>query len=421
MPDLSANSRAQRLRIYIGESDRWQGKPLYAALLDTLRTLKIAGATVTRGVAGFGAKSHLHLVSIESLAADLPLVIEVVDTPEQITRAIDRVNPMVREGLITLEDVQVIKYTHRYFNPLPADRLVSEAMTREVTSIQSDAGVQAAWKLMLTKAIKVLPVVDSTGKVAGILTDEDLLERAGIQQRLSVAINMNQAEIDRELIGLAGSALKVADVMTKPVITVLDHENLGAATYQMIKAGLKRLPVVDDSGQLVGILSRLDILRQVATTSTSLPTPQALTGAVQTVKDIMTTDMPLVAQEDDLAAIINKFSQSNSTRLIVIDAAGRAIGLISDSDVVARVQPAEQRSILNALRHVGKPPTGTETAFDLMSRGCLTCTPDLSTVEATKLMLAKGRKWLVVVDDQGRPLGLVDRRLLLESLVSVNP
>jgi CBS-domain-containing membrane protein len=420
MPDLSANSRAQRLRIYIGESDRWQGKPLYAALLDTLRSMKMAGATVTRGVAGFGAKSHLHVATIEALSTDLPLVVEVVDTQERITQAIDRINPMVREGLVTLEDVQVIKYTHRFRNPLPADRLVSDAMTREVASVQFDAGVQAAWKLMLAKAIKVLPVVDGSGKVVGILTDEDLLERAGIQQRLSVAIRMNQDEIDRELITLAGSALKVADVMTKPALSVLDHENLGAATQLMIKAGLKRLPVVDDSGKLVGILSRLDILRQVATTSTVLPQQPISTGAVQTVKDIMTTDMPLVNQEDDLTAIIDKFSQSNSTRLIVIDSERRAIGLISDSDVVARVQPAEQRGILDALRQVGKPPIGTETAFDLMSRGCLTAAPDLSTVEATKLMLAKGRKWLVVVDEQDHPLGLVDRRLLLESLVSVH-
>jgi len=104
----------------------------------------------------------------------------------------------------------------------------------------------------------------------------------------------------------------------------------------------------------------------------------------------------------------------------VVDSGGKAIGLISDSDVVARVQPAKRRSILDAFRQIGKPPAGKETAFDLMSPGPLTGAPDLPVVDAIKMMLEKTWKWLVVVDDKGKPLGLVDRQIMLEAIAAVN-
>ena len=103
----------KRLRIYISDGDQWQGHALYLTLLDVLRREGLAGATVTRGLAGFGAHSRVHLATIETLAAELPLIIEVVDQPERVDHALALINPMVTEGLITLEDVQIVKYTHR--------------------------------------------------------------------------------------------------------------------------------------------------------------------------------------------------------------------------------------------------------------------------------------------------------------------
>jgi CBS domain-containing protein len=418
MPDLSLHKKAQRLRIYIGESDRWRGKPLDAVLLETLRAQGMAGATVFRGVAGFGAHSRIHTTSIEVLSLDLPVVIEVVDTPEKITPVLDIIYSMVREGLITVEDVQIVKYTHRFLNPLPADRLVSEVMTKDVVSLSPEMPIDKAWRQMLESLVKAAPVIDRSGKVLGILTDEDLLERAGVQQRLSVAIRMDEAEISQDLRLLQSSELTVADVMTRPVVTAQAGETLGMATARMVKSGLKRLPVVDEDGRLVGVLSRLDILRQVAHNPYAGPPTHLPSGAVRTVQDIMSADIPMTNQDDDLSTIIEKFSQTDSHRLVVVDAEGKPLGLVSDSDVVARVQPAKRRGILDAFRRTGKPPSGKETAFDLMSPGPLTAPPELAVVDALKLMLAKSRKWMVVVDEAGRPLGLVDRQIMLEAIAS---
>lgn len=98
------------VRIFIGESDRWHHQPLHVALLERLRREGFAGATVLHGVAGFGAHSVLHTSHILRLSEDLPVIIEVVDTAEQIELLEPILEEMVSEGLVTMEKVQVLKY-----------------------------------------------------------------------------------------------------------------------------------------------------------------------------------------------------------------------------------------------------------------------------------------------------------------------
>jgi len=98
------------LRIFIGESDKCGGRPLYEAIVLKARELHLAGATVLRGPMGFGANSRLHTAKILRLSEDLPMVIEIVDRKEKIDEFLRHVDDMVHEGLVTLERVQVIKY-----------------------------------------------------------------------------------------------------------------------------------------------------------------------------------------------------------------------------------------------------------------------------------------------------------------------
>jgi CBS-domain-containing membrane protein len=416
MPELSTLNSALRLRIYINESDRWRGKSLEAALVETLRSQGISGAIVLRGAAGYGTHATLHSTAIEVLSVDLPLVVESVDTPEKIEAVLAVIDPMVREGLITVEETRMTHTAVHAEYRLPIDRLVSEAMTDNVISVAPETPVSSVWKQMLENQVKAIPVIDKEGRVLGIITDEDLLARAGIRQRLSIAVRMDAAEINQEVRLLERSNVFAADVMTRPALTAQDIESLNIAAQRMLKAGLKRLPVVNSGGRLVGMLSRLDILRQIADSPAKPPAehlPARIGGVVQ---DVMTADVPMVAKEEGLAGIITKILSTPIHRLIVIDEDGAAIGLISDSDVVARVQPALRRGILDALRQIGKPPLGREKAADLMSAGLLTARADLPVYEALRQMLTEGRKYLVVVDETGKPLGLVDRQIMLESM-----
>lgn len=101
------------LRIFIGENDTWHGKPLYQAIVERVREEGLAGATVLRGVEGFGASSRIHTARILRLSEDLPVVIEIVDTAEQIDRVLPILDEMVTEGMVTTEPVHIVAYRSR--------------------------------------------------------------------------------------------------------------------------------------------------------------------------------------------------------------------------------------------------------------------------------------------------------------------
>ena len=98
------------MRVFIGESDKYEGKPLYEALLERFRKKGLAGATVLRGIAGFGASSKMHSDKVLRLSLDLPLIIEVVETEETIQQILPDLEEMIGGGLITLERANVILY-----------------------------------------------------------------------------------------------------------------------------------------------------------------------------------------------------------------------------------------------------------------------------------------------------------------------
>ena len=104
------------LRIFVGESDRYRGRPLYEAIVHRAHELGLAGATVWRGIEGYGAASRIHTAKILRLSEDLPILIEIVDTEEKIRAALPEFDTMMEAsgggGLITLERAEIIKYSH---------------------------------------------------------------------------------------------------------------------------------------------------------------------------------------------------------------------------------------------------------------------------------------------------------------------
>src|SRR5688572_1056086 len=111
----------QLLRIYIGESDRWEGRPLYEAIVRVAREQGLAGATALRGIEGFGATSRIHTVKVLRLSEDLPIVVEIADRPERIAAFMPTIDKMVREGMVTLENVKVVVYRHQSEDSQPAE------------------------------------------------------------------------------------------------------------------------------------------------------------------------------------------------------------------------------------------------------------------------------------------------------------
>ena len=113
-PALRSETKAKLMRIYVGENDKWNGKPLYEAIVSGLRAHDIAGVTVYRGILGYGANRRIHKDAALSLSHDRPILLSIVDTEEKLKGFMPILDQMVQQGLVVLSDVDIIKYSHNY-------------------------------------------------------------------------------------------------------------------------------------------------------------------------------------------------------------------------------------------------------------------------------------------------------------------
>jgi PII-like signaling protein len=116
IPHEERRGRARLMRIYMGESDKWEGEPLYDAIVKRLRMMDIAGATVYRGILGYGVKGHTHKSGPLPFSRDLPIMISVVDTEDKLNEAIPRLEAMMQDALIVLSDVDMIRLVRKDAN-----------------------------------------------------------------------------------------------------------------------------------------------------------------------------------------------------------------------------------------------------------------------------------------------------------------
>lgn len=110
---MKLEGKARMVRIHFGEDDTWNGKPLFRAIVEKCRELDIAGATVFRGIEGYGASTLIHRSHLLSFSSDAPVMVSVIDSEEKIQKLLPHLEQMIREGLIAISDVEVIKYVHQ--------------------------------------------------------------------------------------------------------------------------------------------------------------------------------------------------------------------------------------------------------------------------------------------------------------------
>lgn len=113
-PALKSESKAKLMRIYVGENDKWNGKPLYEAIVHGLRAHDIAGVTVYRGILGYGANRRIHKDAALSLSHDRPILLSIVDAEEKLKAFMPILDQMVQQGLVVISDVDIIQYSHNY-------------------------------------------------------------------------------------------------------------------------------------------------------------------------------------------------------------------------------------------------------------------------------------------------------------------
>ncbi len=420
--------RAKRVRIYVNEDDKVGGRPLHLAILELLRRENAQGATVVRATEGFGAGGRIHVSHLVDVAARLPVVVEWIDTPEQVERLAPRVRALVRHGLITVDDTDVLLHEPHPVRDLAATATVADAMSRDVVTVTPATPVRSVVELTLGKCYRAVPVVED-GRPVGIVTSTDLVQRGGLGVRVDLLRSLEKPELHDLLERLSAQNKTAADVMTPNPATVLPSTPLPDAAVTMARRRLKRLPVVDAEGALVGIVSRLDLLRVAAGGfGGKAPVPRELgLSGDQPLSRVMRRDVPTVHPDTPLPEVFQAVVSTRLDRALVVDRDRRVVGLVTDAELLERVTPALRPGAIRSLMHrlpfaharddtAGAHATA-RTAAELMTTAVATATEDTLLSAAIATMLRGNDKVLAVVDASGRLAGVVDRADLLHGLL----
>ncbi len=424
---MSDTSAARQVWIYIGEGDSNNGQSVAQQILYALREAGCPGATMLRGVGGYGVHNVLHSDLAIEIASHLPLVITFIDRADRVAQVLPTLHDLVHEGMIAVSPVEVVLYSHRIGGPFPRHLMVSDVMSRNVASVNPEAPISQIVTLLIERGLRALPVVAAGGRVVGIITDGDLLSRGtmGLSLRLqrSLPISERAAQID-DLVDLPQHA---TDLMTPDPETLSDTLPLAQAAAMMSAHNRKRMPVVDIDGVLVGMVSRYDLLMTVAEGLRQRPDePLDLpAGAPTTVGEMMLTNPPVVRADTPLAEALDALLESPLRRAVVINADRTVAGIITDGDVLrraARRLPGGAISRLAAWLNGGERPAELQlegrgrVAADTMTAPVVTVHANAPVAEAIRLMMAHKVKALPVVDGDGSLVGIVGRAGVLAAL-----
>ena len=409
---MREHSHGVRVTVYTGESDQVGHQPRYEAMLQYLRREGAAGATVTRGIAGFGANSQeVHSAHTLRLSLDNPVVVTWIDAPERVERLLPGLRDLAGSGVITIDEIEIAAYGHRRLPHLRFDLPVRDVMTKGPVAVPETAAVRQAIELLVGSEYRALPVVDGAGRLVGIVTNQDLVERGGLGARVDLLVNMTPKQREDVLAALPDQ--RVQDVMTRKPASVSEDAALAQAVHLMTERRIKRLPVVDHEGKLVGILSRWYVLRAVGETFPRDLGPDPTGGT--TVRDLMRSEAPTVQTTDPIEAVLDAVMSTRLNRAVVVDRERRVVGVLSDADIMRAVDPAAHPGLVGALMgRRGTVPTD-QKAIEFVAGMPAAVAPDTSIAEAARIMTESGHKVLCVVDDERRLLGILDRADLLRA------
>lgn len=411
--------KARRVRCYMDEDDRRDGRPLHLAVVELLQAEGAQGATVLRGLLGFGAGGRLHAGALADVAARLPVVVEWIDRPEQVERLLPRLLALVGHGLVTVDETELLLLEPHPVRALRAAVTVAEVMTRDPVAVEAATPVRALVELMLGAVVR-------GGRVVGIVTSGDLVQRAGLAVRVDLLRRLDAGEARAALDRLTAGRT-AADVMTPDAVTVAPETPLPRAAEVMARRRLKRLPVVDGAGGLAGMVSRVDLLRAAAQGGPGAAPEAAALGLARDapVARAMRRDVPTVYPESSLPEVFQAVIATRLGLALVVDPDRRPLGLVTDAALLERVTPALRPGLLRSLMarlpgsHGDAPGAhaGGHTARDFMTRALAQVREDVVLSEAIAVMLRDRHKVLAVVDAAGCLAGVVDRADLLHGLL----
>lgn len=416
------------IEIFTSEEARYRKKPVADAVMQYIKDLKIAArCIVTRGVAGSYESGEVATGRIVILSFNMPVRIYIVLPAAETERVLSGLNGIVTEGIVALHDLNVL--SHRTRNAFfPRQLMVRDVMTPDPESVTAGTQLNDAARLLLSSIFTGLPVVDKQSRPVGVITQGDLIRKGGLPLRLGLLSESDQNRLESVLNQLASR--KASEVMTTPALMIAADRPLAEAVELMLTKGVKRLPVVDETGGLTGMLSRLDIFRTVmreAPDWNAFRSQQIEVEQLKRVGDILRRDVHAVLPETPLNEVIRLIDDNDIQRVAVVDDEGMLLGLISDRDLLRYFKP-EQEGIWHLLAKVKNPfkqearragdlqqCIGQTTAGVAMTTELITAREEMLIEEAIALMIDKGLKRLPVVDKDRRFKGMISRDSLLRT------
>jgi H+/Cl- antiporter ClcA/CBS domain-containing protein len=298
----------------------------------------------------------------------------------------------------------------------PAHRLVRAVMSPRAIAAREEMPLREWVALALGEGVRSLPVLNAQRIVVGIVTDNDL-RRAGLEVNLTRLKQMSSEE-QAALLQTAGD-IPASAVMSQPPVTISHVATLAEAIDLMISANLKRLPVTDFTGHLMGMLTRSDILRELVFAGVAAANePDAVVDWDARVGEVELESAATIGLDAPLPKALEMMATTGRKRLVVIDSAQQAVGILTESDLLSRIANGKRAKVLDWLNgHLHHDDLVlTETVQQLMTTPVLTAQADSAAANALRLMIENQIKRLPVVDAAGRVQGMVGRAGLMRAL-----
>ena len=411
------------IEIFTREGARWHHQPLHEAVVKMVRDRKLAARVlVLRAIGGAFESGEIVSQHILDLSYDAPLKIEIILPAAELAEVLPALKEMVLDGVIAVEDMPVVLHrTHKRL--VPRHLRVRDVMSPDPLHVGPQTPIHDVVHLLADHEFNAVPVVEE-GRVVGIISQGDLIDRAGMPLRLGLFAEYDRLERERLL---PSGTRPAREIMSSPVVTTSPDGSLESAIEVMVAKDLKRIPVVDREGRLEGMLSRIDVLNAVSHNAPdwhNLARRRVEVSGQVVVGDAALHDIPTVRPDTPLSEVLGLIEQEGR-RVAVVDSAGHLAGLISDRDLLGALRGRQEGwvdhlRLLFSTEHRAsdRDPEGlfeSLTAADVMVSDLLTVRGDEPIEQALGLMTEHRLKRLPVVTADGEFVGVLSRDAVLRA------
>ena len=411
------------IEIFTREGARWHHQPLHEAVVKMVRDHKLAARVlVLRAIGGAFESGEIVSQHILDLSYDAPLKIEIILPAAELAEVLPALEEMVLDGVIAVRDMSVVLHrTHKRL--VPRHLRVRDVMSTDPLHVGPQTPIHEVVHLLAEHEFNAVPVVED-GRVVGIISQGDLIGRAGMPLRMGLFAEYDRLERERLL---PSGTRPAREIMSSPVVTTSPDGSLERAIEVMVAKDLKRIPVVDREGRLEGMLSRIDVLNAVSRHGPdwhNLARRRVEVSGQVEVRDAALHDIPAVRPDAPLSEVLDLIEQQGR-RVAVVDSARHLAGLISDRDLLSALR-GRQEGWVDHLRQLfstenrasGRDPEGlfeSLTAADVMVSDLLTVRVDEPIERALELMTEHRVKRLPVVTADGEFIGVLSRDAVLRA------